>query len=215
MIVDTETKYRPMSLADYVYPNKDIKAVIEAYATGDITRPLILCGSNGTGKSLLASMLPTAIEGIEAEVNYVRAEDLNSTKEVRKLFAVNKQYTKLFTPNNQRYNYHIIEEVNFDAKATDAFKVVLDEYRGTDLTIITTNSVHKIDAGIRDRCEVVDVPACQPHVFLERAMQIIEAEGFVVDEGMVLRALETAYEIKPSNRSYYKKIEEILRMADV
>ena len=36
---------------------------------------------------------------------------------------------------------------------------------------------------------------------------------FVVDEEMVLRALETAYEIKPSNRSYYKKIEEILRMA--
>ena len=215
MIVDTETKYRPMSLADYVYPNKDIKEVIEAYATGDITRPLILCGSNGTGKSLLASMLPTAIEGIEAEVNYVRAEDLNSTKEVRKLFAVNKQYTKLFRPKNQRYNYHIIEEVNFDAKATDAFKVVLDEYRGTDLTIITTNSVHKIDAGIRDRCEVVDVPACLPHVFLERAMHIIEAEGFTVDEEIVLRALETAYEIKPSNRSYYKKIEEILRMAAV
>lgn len=213
MIVDTETKYRPKSLTDYVYPNSNVKAVIEAYATGDITRPLILCGSNGTGKSLLASMLPTAIEGFEAEVNYVRAEDLNSTKEVRKLFAVNKQFSKLCTINNQRYNYHIIEEVNFDAKATDAFKVVLDEYRGTDLTIITTNSVHKIDAGIRDRCEVVDVPACQPHVFLERSMHIIEAEGFVVDEEMVLRALETAYEIKPSNRSYYKKIEEIMRMA--
>ena len=212
MIVDTETKYRPKSLADYVYPNNNVKTVVEAYATGDITRPLILCGSNGTGKSLLASMLPTEIEGAEAEVNYVRAEDLNSTKEVRKLFGCNKTFSKLFTTNNQRYNYHIIEEVNFDAKATDAFKVVLDEYRGTDLTIITTNNVHKIDAGIRDRCEVLEVPACQPHTFLERAMHIIEAEGFTVDEEMVLRALETAYDIKPSNRSYYKKIEEILRM---
>ena len=211
MIVDTETKYRPTSLADYVYPNNELKAVIEAYATGDITRPLILCGANGTGKSLLASLLPNAIEGIKAEVNYVRAEDLNSNKEVRTQFAQNKQFSQLFTINNQRYNYHIIEEVNFDAKATDAFKVVLDEYRGSDLTIITTNSVHKIDAGIRDRCEVVEVPACTPDVFLKRAKQIVEAEGYIYDEAALLRALETAYDIKPSNRSYYKKIEEIMR----
>lgn len=213
MIVDTEAKYRPTSLADYVYPNNDVKAVIEAYATGDITRPLILCGSNGTGKSLLASLLPTAIEGWKAEVNYVRAEDLNSNKEVRTQFAQNKQFAKFFTINNQRYNYHIIEEVNFDAKATDAFKVVLDEYRGTDLTIITTNNVHKIDAGIRDRCEVLEVPACAPDVFLNRAKQIVQAEGYTFDEAALLRALETAYDIKPSNRSYYKKIEEIMRMA--
>ncbi len=150
-----------------------------------------------------------------AEVEYVKAEDLNSNKEVRQQFASNKQFSNLFTTNNQRFNYHIIEEVNFDAKATDAFKVVLDDYRGTDLTIITTNSVHKIDVGIRDRCEVVEVPACLPHVFFPRAKHIIEAEGYVVDDDSLLRALETAYDIKPSNRSYYKKIEEVMRMTEV
>ena len=143
-IVDTERKYRPTSLNEFVFPNAQVEEIVQAYGTGDITRPLILSGQNGTGKSLLSDLIPTAIEGFKPQVNRVRSCDLNSSNEIYSQFTRNKQFDNLYTSNNQRYNYNVIEEVNFDNKARDAFRVVLDEYRGIDLTIITTNELEHL-----------------------------------------------------------------------
>jgi DNA polymerase III delta prime subunit len=212
-IVDTESKYRPRSLAEYVFPNEEVREMANAYGTGEITRPLILSGTNGCGKTLLAGLIPRQIEGGTAIINRVNSYDLDSNKEVEKQFTRNKQFDALFTTNNQRYNYHVIEEVNFQGKASDAFRVALDDFRGVDMTIMTTNSVEKIDVGVRSRCEVLHVPPCEPHVFLPRAKQIINGEGYDIDDSTLLSALETAYDVKPDNRNYYKTLDEILRKA--
>jgi DNA polymerase III delta prime subunit len=212
-IVDTEKKYRPRSLADFVFPNKHVEEVAKAYGTGEITRPLILSGTNGTGKSLLSELIPQQIEGFEPQINRVRSCDLNSSKEIYSQFTRNKQFDKFFKPNNQRFSYNIIEEVNFDTKARDAFRVVLDEYRGVDITIMTTNEIGKIDIGVRSRCETLHVPPCEPHVFLPRAKAIIDAEGFSIEDDALMAALDAVYDAKADNRRYYQKIDEILRKA--
>ena len=211
MYADTEMKYRPQQLNRFVFPNSEVEEVINAYASGKATRPLLLSGKNGTGKSLLASLLPHAIEGFEAQINCVRACDLNSNKEVQAKFASNKNFDRLFTINGQTRNYNVIEEVNFDPRARDAFRVVLDEYRGTDLTILTTNELAKIDVGIRSRCEVLEVPPCEPRLFLKRAKEILVAEGCDIDDGDLLSTLEATYDLLPDNRQYYKKLDELLR----
>ena len=210
-IVDTEVKYRPKTLADFIFPSQDVKEVISAYCTGGVTRPLILCGSNGTGKSLLAQLLPPAIEGRPASVNRVRATDLNSSKEVNFVFTSDKEFDRLFRVDDQLFNYNVIEEVNFNPSARDAFRVVLDEVRGVDLTIITTNRIDKIDIGIRSRSEVVEVTPLEPELFLPRAKAIINAEGFEVDEAALLAALQATYDLGPDNRNYYKKVDSLLR----
>lgn len=212
-IVDTEKKYRPQSIQEFIFPNVTVRDTVYAYSSGEITRPLILSGSNGTGKSLLADLIPRAIEGFIPQVNKVRASDLNSSKEVFSQFSRDKQFDNLFTTNNQRFNYHIIEEVNVDAKARDAFKVVLDEFRGIDMTIITTNELHKIDIGVRSRCEVLHVPPCQPQEFLPYAKHIITNEGYDIDDMTLLTALNAVYQGKPDNRGYYKQLDELLRKA--
>lgn len=152
-IIDTEYKYRPRSLDEFVFPNKQVEELAKAYGTGEITRPLILSGTNGSGKSLLSDLIPQKIEGFKPQVNRVRSTDLNSSNEVYSQFTRNKAFDNVFVVNNQKYNYNIIEEVNFDVKARDAFRVVLDEYRGVDMTIMTTNQIGKIDIGVRSRCE--------------------------------------------------------------
>ena len=103
--------------------------------------------------------------------------------------------------------------MNFEGKASDAFRVSLDDFRGVDMTIMTTNALEKIDIGVRSRCEVLHVPPCSPTTFLPRAKQIIEAEGYGIDDDTLLSALETAYEVKADNRNYYKTLDEILRKA--
>ncbi len=212
-IIDTEYKYRPRSLDDFVFPNKEVEELAKAYGTGEITRPLILSGTNGSGKSLLAELIPNQIEGFKPQVNRVRSCDLNSSNEVYSQFTRNKAFDNVFVVNNQRYNYNIIEEVNLDVKARDAFRVVLDEYRGVDMTIMTTNQIAKIDIGVRSRCETLHVPPCEPYVFFPRAKSIFETEGYNIDDSTLMAALDAVYEAKPDNRRYYQTIDEILRKA--
>ena len=57
-IVDTEMKYRPRNLEEYVFPNNEVREMALAYGSGEITRPLILSGTNGSGKTLLAGLIP-------------------------------------------------------------------------------------------------------------------------------------------------------------
>lgn len=210
MFVDTERKYSPKTLSEFVYPNKHVKQAVEYYASGQATRPLILSGTNGTGKSLLATLIPIAIDGVDVRVTKVSGELLNSSKEVRNTFFNNKQYDKFFTYNDH-YNYTIIEELNIDSKARDALKIALDETRGTDLAIITTNNIMSIDVGIRSRCEVLEVPPCTPDVFLPHAKYILQSEGVSLDDALLYDALEAAYEERADNRKYYQKLDELFR----
>ena len=60
---------------------------------------------------------------------------------------------------------------------------------------------------------MLHVPPCEPHVFFPRAKSIIEAEDYNVDDDTLMDALDAVYEVKPDNRLYYQKIDELLRKA--
>ena len=210
--IDTERKYSPAFIGDLIFPNAHVKSVITAYASGEVRRPLILCGRNGTGKSLIAKLLPKAIEGMEeVQVTHVKAHKLNSDSEVDELFSRNKMFDSLFTVNGQRFTYNVIEEMNSCIKGRNAFRIALDKYMGTDLTIITTNEIAQIDKGIRSRCEVLEVPACTPIIFFPHAKSIMENEGIEIEDSALLAALEASYEIAPDNRGYYKVLDSLFR----
>ena len=77
--LNSELKYSPKYLGDIIFPNDYVKKVVTAYASGEVTRPLILCGRNGTGKSLLARLIPQAIEQMDqVVVTYIKSYALNS-----------------------------------------------------------------------------------------------------------------------------------------
>jgi DNA polymerase III delta prime subunit len=210
--INTEIKYSPALIGDLIFPNAQVKSVITAYASGEVRRPLILCGRNGTGKSLIAKLLPKAIEGMEdVQVTHVKSHKLNSDSEVEELFSRNKMFDSLFTVNGQRYTYNIIEEMNTCIKGRNAFRVALDKYLLTDLTIITTNEIAQIDKGIRSRCEVLEVPACTPEVFFPHAKRIMDKERIEIEDSSLLAALEASYDIAPDNRGYYKVLDALFR----
>ena len=210
--IDTERKYSPAFIGELIFPNAHVKSVVTAYASGEVRRPLILCGRNGTGKSLIAKLLPKAIEEMEeVQVTHVKAHKLNSDSEVEELFSRNKMFDSFFTVNGQRYTYNVIEEMNSCIKGRNAFRIALDKYMGTDLTIITTNEIAQIDKGIRSRCEVLEVPACTPETFFPHAKRIMEKEGIAIEDAALLAALETSYDIAPDNRGYYKVLDGLFR----
>lgn len=209
-IVNTEIKYRPKTLSEYVFPNDEVREVATAYATGQQSRPLILHGSSGSGKSLLAELIPKAIQGYEETIiNCLMSYNLNSSKEVCENFEKGKFFDLMFC--GQKFNYFIVEEVNVVVKGADALRVIMDKYLGTDLTIFTSNEINKVDGGIKSRCKRLHVPPCEPRVFFPRALEIVNSEGYEIDPDELLAMLKAIYDVKPDNRRYYEKLDDLLQ----
>jgi replication-associated recombination protein RarA len=208
--MNTQHKYRPKNISEFVFANDQVERQVKRYVTGKTVRPLVLYGPNGTGKSTLAELIPKALEGDQVTVNKVKAEDLNSNAEVRKIFTRSKQFDKMFAPEGQSRNYTVIEEVNFDPKAKGAMRESLDEMEGRDLIIFTTNELDKLDPGLLSRAEVVEVPPASAERFLPRAQEILKSEGVELSDSDVLEVLDSVYEVNADNRSYYKALDEII-----
>jgi DNA polymerase III delta prime subunit len=210
MIVDTNKKYTPKSLDEYIYPNEEVKRVITQYASGKIARPLILHGTNGCGKSLLLKLLPNAIEKTNAHVTRVLCSDLNDANDVHRIFGINTRFDAMFK-YNEIFDYFIIDEFNItNKKVVDALKIQLDRNLGRALTIISTNRLDLIDVGIQSRCKVLEIPPCTPSVFMPHAMKILNGENLSIDSEKLRSFLEDVYKKTRDNRKYYERIEELL-----
>lgn len=209
--INTQSKYSPKKLSEFTFPNNNVRDVVMAYASGSIRRPLLLSGPNGTGKSLLAQLIPCAIEGRNIEVKKWTAEDLQKSETLSQAFDYDAQFSRLFAPEGKKMRYHLIEEMNFRMRHTDKLKVILDTDSAYDLTFITTNAVNNIDIGLRSRCEILTVEPCTPDLFLPHAMKIFSKEKIDIDETLVLRALTSVYSRRPDNRKYYEALDTIFR----
>ena len=209
--MNSNIKYRPKTIKDFIFPNKYLEGRIKRYLDGKTIAPLVLHGSHGTGKSLLAELIPKAIEGRDAVfINNVYAEDLNSSAEVRKKFCRSRDFDRNFTIGDQKHNYTIIQEVNFDPRAKGALRVCLDEMSDRDLFIFTTNEVDKIDKGLLSRAEVLEVPPASPETFLPRAKFILSSEGLEIDDATLLDLLESVYGNHSDNRAYYLALDRVI-----
>ena len=208
--MNSNYKYRPKTIDEFVFATPKLETQIKRYTKGKSMLPLVLHGEYGTGKSLLADLIPKALDGEDVKVNYINAEELNNANDVRKKFFRSAQYDKLFSTNGQKNNYTIVEEVNFDPKAKGALRVCLDGMAERELFIFTTNEVEKIDRGLLSRAEVVEVLPAPPDRFFPRAQHILRNEGVNLEDSVLRDVLDTVYENDYDNRSYYKALDEII-----
>ena len=172
--------------------------------------PLVLHGTYGTGKSLLAELIPRAIDGADVSVNKINAEDLNNKKEVRVKFSRSANFDRLFSEGGQTMGYTVVEEVNFDPTAKGALRTCLDDMSGRELFIFTTNEVEKLDRGLLSRSEVVEVLPAPPDRFFDRAKHIVSSEGVAIADTVLRDLLDAVYDADYDNRSYYRALDEVI-----
>jgi replication-associated recombination protein RarA len=208
--MNTIIKYTPKSLRDFDFATTQLKHHVMRYVQGGSTAPLVLYGKNGTGKSTLAKLIPEAIEGTSVQVNKVMASTLNSEQEVMDKFTRSVMFDKFFVPAGQSINYTVVEEVNFEAKASSALRVALDEMAGRNLFIFTTNEIAKIDKGLASRATLVEVPPVPPEIFITKAMAILKAEKIKLKEADILDVLDSVYEMHQDNRKYFDALDELI-----
>lgn len=208
--MNCNNKYRPSNIDEFVFATPKLEAQIRRYTDGKTLLPLVLHGNYGTGKSLLADLIPKSIDGEDVVINYVNAEEMNSAGEVRKKFFREPLFDRLFGTGEQKYNYTVVEEVNFDPKAKGALRVCLDGMAERELFIFTTNEVEKIDRGLLSRAEVVEVLPAPPDRFFPRAQHILRSEGVDLEDSVLRDVLESVYENDCDNRAYYRALDEII-----
>ena len=214
MIITTTKHYSPTTLAEFVFPNDEVRELVMAYASGELEKPLLLHGASGTGKTALQKLLPNAIEQKQAQINNVKCADLKTASDIHDLYGRNKHFNRNFQVNDQRYNYIIIEEFMMTKSSlVDAMKVELDATLGTDMTILSTNRFDLVDSGIISRCEVLHVPSCTPMLFLPHAKKILDDVGVDVDQQMLFERLDVIYKLHGDNRKYYSALDHMIRTA--
>jgi replication-associated recombination protein RarA len=213
MIINSERKYSPKNLNDFIFPDQESKELIMAYASGEIDKPLLLWGGSGTGKSTLQKLLPDAIEGCSARVNKILCSDLITPNDVRKSYKlIEKSFDKSFRMNGQKFNYFIIEEFYIkNNRLNDALKIELDLSIGTDITILSTNRIEAVDEGIISRCEVLEMKPCEPAVFFDHAMRIFHNENKKIDDQYLMNCLQAVYALNADNRKYYSALDSVFR----
>ena len=199
-------------MSEFIFPNAEAKEIAEAYASGEIEQPLILHGTNGTGKSLLQRLIPNAIEKSEASLQVVKCADLKSASDIHNLYGRNKHFNRTFTIDGQRFNYIIIEEfLMTNRRMIDALKIEIDQTLGTDLTILSTNRFDKIDYGIVSRAIDLELIPCEPQIFFPHAKKMFLSEGVEYDDQKLLKSLEVTYSLSRDNRKYYQAIDSLFR----
>ena len=85
----------------------------------------------------------------------------------------------------------------------------MDDLGDMLMVIITTNEPTNIHKSVRDRCDVISLPAVTAKSFLPRAQYILQAEGLILPDHQVEFHL-AKWEQFGSLRKYLRCLDELL-----
>ena len=199
-------KYAPKTLSEIVYPNIAIERRILGYASGHLENHIILHGSNGTGKTSVASLLPYAISGANAQVEDKDYDAVLKQPNIKAYLRNACQTSKLYGVDKF---FLVFNE--FDNAKTNVSKLwtAMDDCADQLMVIITTNEPMSIHKSIRSRCDLIEMPAIKPNAVIARAQHILSAEGLILPNEQVLSYLKTV-EHFGNWRKYMAVLDEML-----
>lgn len=201
-----EIKYAPQSLADVIYPNKQTETLIQGYASGQLEGHVMLWGSNGTGKTSVANLLPTTIAGAQAAVEDKDYDDVLSQSNIKQYLQSACRYNSL---TGQGKFFMVFHEFDNAKVNLNKLWTAMDICQDMLMVIITTNAPMNVHKSLRSRCELIEMPALTPAAVLPRAQQILQSEGMTLPDSQVLSYLNERKALGDM-RSYFRMLDRLL-----
>lgn len=196
-------KYAPRKFNEIVFNNAYTKNLLGLYAQKHKNGHLIFWGSNGTGKTTTANLLPIAIEGKHVSIHAIQAIEIKN--DVNALIQRMISHQSFADFNGHTY-YAIVEELDFNHINCHLFSQHIEKIKANSMVIICTNSLHAISAAIKSRCTEIEFEKISAKNFLPRAKFVLKNEGYHYDDEIhILNALEIE-----SNRGDSRKYLDIL-----
>jgi DNA polymerase III delta prime subunit len=181
-------KYEPKCFADLVFQTDDTKTKLERYARGKRTGSILLHGPYGTSKSTTARIIAN-----EAYQNHSGLFTMPDPVLDCADFGSNdaQRIVNGWGFSGGSFSYAVLDEFDLlSAKEEASVRALLSTYEGRHGLIFTTNHLHKIDASIQSRCEVIELPALDAYRLLPMCKRVLSSEGFTLEDTSILEVIK-------------------------
>lgn len=184
-----ERKYAPQNFGDLIFPDSNTRQRVWEFGNNLRHNSLIFHGPYGTAKTTTARMLNALrTEGLQAgDADFYRASDITrdsfdriaNVQGMQRLAGVTMPVT-------------IVDEIDqVDEKLQYQLRWQLDMRSEQGCFIFTTNKLHRVDPGLVDRCDVIELPAANTDHWFERAKHILQQEGVSMSDAKLSALLST------------------------